>query len=123
MPFIRSTLSFVALSLPVAAITLGHVAPGQAADLSSTVQAGAAEVVDGDGLRLQGVAIRLHGIDAPERDQSCLSAGGVTWRCGEAATDRLEQMIAGTMVTCRELNRDRYNRSVARCEAGGGRPC
>lgn len=28
-------------------------------------------------------------------------------------------MIAGTMATCTELDRDRYDRSVARCEAGG----
>lgn len=28
-------------------------------------------------------------------------------------------MIAGTMVTCTELDRDRYDRSVARCEMAG----
>lgn len=119
MPFIRSTLSFVALSLSVAALTLGHAAPGQAADLPSTLQAGAAEVVDGDGLRVQGVVIRLHGIDAPEHDQTCQDAQEEIWHCGQAATDRLAQMIAGTMVTCKELDRDRYERSVARCEVAG----
>ncbi|TJZ85601.1 thermonuclease family protein [Paracoccus hibiscisoli] len=119
MPYIRLTRSFVTLSLSVAALILGHAPPGQAADLPSPLQAGAAEVVDADGLRLQGVVIRLHGIDAPEHDQTCQNAEGAIWRCGETATDRLAQMIADTMVTCRELDRDRYDRSVARCEAAG----
>lgn len=119
MPYIRLTRSFIMLSLFVAALTLAHAAPSQAADLPSTLQAGAAEVVDGDGLRVQGVVIRLHGIDAPEHDQSCQDARGAIWRCGEAATNRLAQMIADTMVTCTELDRDRYERSVARCDAGG----
>lgn len=119
MPSFRSTLSFAAVGTCVAVLTLAHGATGQAADLSGPVQTEAVEVVDGDGLRLQGVAIRLHGIDAPEHDQSCQDAGGAIWHCGKAATDRLAQMIAGTMVTCRELDRDRYDRSVARCEAAG----
>ncbi|TJZ79807.1 thermonuclease family protein [Paracoccus hibiscisoli] len=53
-------------------------------------------------------------------DQTCQDARRVTWRCGEAATDRLAQMIADTVVTCKELDRDRYERSVSRCEAAGG---
>ncbi len=120
MFYTRLTRSFVTFGLWACAITLGHAAPGQAADPSSTVRAGEAEVVDGDGLRVQGVVIRLHGIDAPEHDQSCQDARGKIWNCGQAATDRLAEMIADTMVTCRELDRDRYDRSVARCEAAGG---
>lgn len=113
----RSTLSFSAVGTCVAVLSLAHGAPGQAADLSGPIQTEAAEVVDG--LRLQGVVIRLHGIDAPEHNQSCQDARGAIWHCGEAATDRLAQMSDNTMVTCRELDRDRYDRSVARCEAAG----
>ncbi len=119
MPSFQSTLSFAAVGTCGALPTLAHGAPGQAADLSGPIQTEAAEVVDGDGLRIQGVIIRLHGIDAPEHDQTCQYARGVTWRCGKAATDRLAQMIADTTVTCTELDRDRYERSVARCEAAG----
>ncbi|MCG6113446.1 MAG: thermonuclease family protein [Paracoccus sp.] len=119
MPYFRSTLSFAAVGTCVALLTLGHAASGQAADLSGPIPAGAAEVVDGDGLRVRGVVIRLHGIDAPEHDQSCQDARGAIWHCGEIATDRLAQMIADTTVTCTELDRDRYDRSVALCEAAG----
>lgn len=119
MPYFRSTLSFAAVGTCVAVLTLAHGEPGQSAGLSNPIQSGAAEVVDGDGLRVQGVVIRLHGIDAPEHDQTCQYARGAIWRCGEAATSHLAQMIAGTMVTCTELDRDHYDRSVARCEAGG----
>ena len=47
---------------------------------------GQAWIVDGDSLRLAGRSIRLDGIDAPEWDQTCLDAGGQTWRCGRAAS-------------------------------------
>ncbi|WP_347917496.1 thermonuclease family protein [Paracoccus marcusii] len=119
MPSFRSTLSFAAVGTFVAVLTLAHGAPGQGAGLSNLIQSEAAEVLDGDGLRVRGVVIRLHGIDAPEHDQSCQDARGAIWHCGEIATDRLAQMIAGTMVTCRELDRDRYDRSVSRCDVSG----
>jgi endonuclease YncB( thermonuclease family) len=37
---------------------------------------GRASVVDGDTLEIQGVRIRLWGIDAVESSQTCLDAGG-----------------------------------------------
>lgn len=80
---------------------------------------GAPRVSDGDTLRFGPVVVRLHGIDAPESGQSCASAGGGSWACGLAATRRLEALIAGKAVTCEALDRDRYGRVVARCEASG----
>ncbi|WP_299132690.1 thermonuclease family protein [uncultured Amaricoccus sp.] len=80
---------------------------------------GPAEVVDGDGLRFGPVAVRLHGIDAPELGQKCAKPGGGKWDCGAAAADRLEQLVAGGEVRCAPLDRDGYGRVIARCEAGG----
>ncbi len=78
-----------------------------------------AEVVDGDGLTIGPVRIRLHGIDAPELGQRCAERGGGTWQCDEAAAARLDDLIGGSAVSCEPLDRDAYGRIIARCTANG----
>jgi endonuclease YncB( thermonuclease family) len=80
---------------------------------------GEAEVVDGDGLKIGPVAIRIHGIDAPELGQRCTLPGGGTWACDEAAADRLDSLVHGREVECEPLDRDAYGRIIARCVADG----
>jgi endonuclease YncB( thermonuclease family) len=46
---------------------------------------GVASVIDGDTLDIHGRRVRLHGIDAPESGQSCLSAAERKWRCGQCS--------------------------------------
>ena len=77
-------------------LVLALLAPGavSAADMIT----GHAEVVDGDGLTVGPVRIRLHGIDAPELGQRCAESGGGTWQCDEAAANRLEDLIGGRAV-------------------------
>ena len=70
-------------------------------------------VIDGDTLDLGGERIRLFGIDAPERGQSC---GPIT--CGTAATEVLADILSAGPVRCTRVNTDRYGRTVARCRAG-----
>ena len=79
---------------------------------------GAARVIDGDTLDVGGVRIRLHGIDAPESEQSC-RAGGRRWSCGREATRALAGRIGKRTVGCQERDRDRYGRSW-RCVAPPG---
>jgi endonuclease YncB( thermonuclease family) len=50
-------------------------------------------------------------VDAPERD-----AAGF-----EQATAMLSRLAQGQRITCREVDRDRYGRSVARCFLSDGR--
>jgi endonuclease YncB( thermonuclease family) len=80
---------------------------------------GFATVTDGDSLRIDGVAIRIEGIDTPELQQNC-EAKGQSYHCGEAARRELARLIDGAAVTCEVVGQDRYRRSLARCEAGGG---
>lgn len=75
---------------------------------------GAVRVVDGDSLVVEGRAIRLHGIDAPEGAQSC-TRDGRSWPCGEEATKALRDRIGSDPVTCHEQDIDRYGRIVAIC--------
>ncbi len=75
-------------------------------------------VVDGDSLKFGSVAVRLHGIDAPEANQVC-SRSGQEWRCGFEATAALAALVENHWVDCSELDKDRYGRIIAVCSTGG----
>ncbi len=90
--------------------------------LASTARAeviGQATVIDGDTLEIHGERIRLHGIDAPESSQSCEDESGDSYRCGQQASLALADKIGDQVVSCVELDRDRYGRTVGRCTAVG----
>lgn len=76
-------------------------------------------VVDGDTLRLGDRTLRLSGIDAPERGQSCTDAAGRWFDCGAAAAEALSRLVNGRSVLCRVQGRDRYGRGLGLCTAGG----
>jgi endonuclease YncB( thermonuclease family) len=66
---------------------------------------GKARVIDGDTLEIAGQRIRLHGIDAPESEQTCW-AGATEWACGREATFALAYETGMHWVTCREKGGD-----------------
>lgn len=74
-------------------------------------------VIDGDTMDVNGQRVRLWGIDAPEGKQSC-QRDGVAWLCGQDAAKALRGLVVGKEVACREVDRDRYKRSVAVCTVG-----
>jgi endonuclease YncB( thermonuclease family) len=78
---------------------------------------GRAEVIDGDSLEISGVSIRLFGVDAFEGRQTC-SRNAVAWRCGEAATRKLEDLVGSATIACEERDIDSYGRTVAACRNG-----
>lgn len=73
-------------------------------------------VVDGDTLVVEGQRVRLAAIDAPEGRQTCFT--DQEWRCGDAATSALRNMIGTDPVRCEVSGLDRYRRSVATCWSG-----
>lgn len=103
------------LSAFVAALLLGACG---AIPPEEEVGASVAAVVDGDTLLLDGLRVRLWGIDAPERDQTC-RRDGRAYRCGQAATQALREWIGRRRLVCVEIEKDQYRRSVARCAVDG----
>lgn len=80
---------------------------------------GTASVRDGDTLDMDGLRIRLFGVDAPEYAQSCARPDGTSWACGRAALDALAGKIGSRRIDCEQRDVDAYRRSVAVCRLGG----
>ncbi len=102
---------------------ISPVTPRAAGGASSTMFAGVPQVIDGDGLSIDGRSLRLHGLDAPEIGQECVGGAQAPvsgpFDCGAWARDALTQRIAGAQVTCLQMDLDRYDRPVVRCDLNG----
>ena len=79
---------------------------------------GYGKVIDGDSLVVNGKAIRLVGIDAPEGDQWCHDAKGIEYRCGVMATAWLINATSTRQVRCEWMEKDRYKRLLSKCFVG-----
>lgn len=99
------------LALIVAALQLERRRPR----LEAT---GDARIIDGDSLVVGGSEVRLKHIDAPEGRQTC-RRGGDDWRCGEEAARQLRRLAGAGPVACRGARRDKYDRLLGVCTAGG----
>jgi endonuclease YncB( thermonuclease family) len=79
---------------------------------------GKAYAWDGDDLAVEGVRIRLHGIDAFELSQLCLH-NGVPWQCGVEAKQALDALVRNHLVRCvLAQGRETHGRPVMRCYVG-----
>ena len=79
---------------------------------------GNAGVIDGDSLVLEGVEIRLRGIDAPEFNQRC-DSDNAQWPCGRKAKAELAKLVRSKSVRCRMETLDQFDRWLATCFADG----
>ena len=81
--------------------------------------AGAAVIISGDTIDVQGRRVRLYGVTAPGGDQLCVGARA-QWRCGIVARLKLEQRIGSSPVICREQGVDGHGRILGRCRVDDG---
>lgn len=79
---------------------------------------GDAVINDGDSITLKGERIRLRGIDAPEYNQTC-DKDGASYSCGRLSREALARLAKAGPVSCEGWERDRYDRLLAICTAGG----
>jgi endonuclease YncB( thermonuclease family) len=112
LPFILSAAVLVVggLYLMLFPDTQGHNGSAIAADLSGT-----ARVVDGDTIIIGDTHIRLWGIDAPERQQTCQGKKGDVYECGRDAAAVLGELTRGRRIECTPRDHDQYGRMVAVC--------
>lgn len=79
--------------------------------------AGTARAADGDTLTVDGLRIRLTGMDAPELTQIC-RRDETEWNCGASARSHLAEMLRRGDISCSLIGTDKYNRTLARCRIG-----
>lgn len=108
-------LALTALPAPVLAKG-GAFAPPPAPG-APDVLVGRARVVDGDTLDIRGVRIRLHGVDTPERGQTC-TRDRRRMDCYAAATQALEHLIGRSEILCSWVGDGGFGRVAARCWVG-----
>lgn len=115
-----SILAAIAAGLVVAARPggAGEAAAPPARGAAAAAGGGPVRVVDGDTLHIGRDRIRLYGIDAPERAQSCARRGR-SYPCGREAMLALRRLVGASRPRCAERDRDSYGRSVAVCTVAG----
>lgn len=98
-----------AYALAIGIMTTLAAIPASAEEFSGRVT----RVTDGDTFRMSGVepAIRVWGLDAPERDE----------QGGSAATGTMRSLVGGQTLTCLLRDIDRYQRLVGQCFLPDGR--
>ncbi len=81
---------------------------------------GYATAQSGDTVRLSNRTVRLEGIEAPDRSQTCAKPGGKRWDCAATAREALSRLVRGRRVSCL-LSSDTggSNPATGRCTANG----
>ena len=84
---------------------------------------GKANIIDGDTIRINSKKIRLFGIDAPEKKQTCKKpfinfnflSFQKNYNCGRIASLSLKKKIGNMPIKCISKSRDRYKRYLGVC--------
>ena len=116
----RTVLAGLGIAAVTAAVVLGGMSSslfGRVAPEPEHLRADANQVavVGGDTLRMDGRVIRLSGVEAPNRGDTC--RGGAD--CGGAATAELARLVRDRRVDCRLSGHDRLGRPYGDCIANG----
>lgn len=87
--------------------------------LTLPVTAGDPRVIDGETIIIDGLPVRLSGIDAPEADEVC-AVRGRAYPCGANAVEALAVLVRDAEIRCDGTDRPRFGRLIiATCWADG----
>ena len=87
-------------------------------DILANEISGFPKITDGDTIKILNKRIRFHGVDAPEKKQTCFK-NLEEYSCGEEATAALIKKIDKRIVLCKVQNKlDKYKRYIGVCFAG-----
>ncbi|MGH7715949.1 MAG: thermonuclease family protein [Vulcanimicrobiaceae bacterium] len=73
------------------------------------------QIVDANTLRVGGNLVRLFGVDAPDKRQTCRSASGAIYDCGLRAMDFARVLVRDKAVICTKG----YSHGTVMCYANG----
>jgi len=76
------------------------------------------KIIDGDTIKIDGLNIRLAGIDALEKKQIC-NYNSRKVECGAESTRELISIISARKVSCMYTKLDRYSRILGTCFVDG----
>ena len=114
MPRLAAALALIVLALAIGPLPQGAEGAQTGARLSGPVT-----VIDGDTIEVAGTRMRLHGINSPERAETCRDRDGSPWRCGEWAALEMRALAEGRRADCTDLGERTHGRVVARCSLDG----
>lgn len=120
--------------LPITAAVTGLTAPATSSNSTRSAQRqqpaspkvapntntlrGRAKALTGDTLSIANRIFQLADIEAPERDQTCKTANGRKWRCGEAARSALVRLVGRNTITCTIDNIEANGIATGHCTKG-----
>ncbi len=97
----------------------GQAGKGKVAGTPNEMIKGKAVVAEGDLLTINGTAIRLMGIDAPDPGQKCKNRYGHELDCFKVATAVLANLVKDEEVTCTVAEKDRTGEMKGECRVRG----
>ncbi len=82
------------------------------------ITSGRASVVTGSVLLINGIYVKLLGVDAPNIEQTCSNSRGQAYRCGKNAVTWLQDWLGGQTVDCYILGNIVRHRATGICFLG-----
>ncbi len=76
---------------------------------------GNATVIDGDTIEIRNIRVRLFGIDAPEKRQTCQTTKNKSYPCGQRSKNYLRRLIGNRTVRCDDLGQAKFGRRWGQC--------
>lgn len=114
-----------ALALALLAAAAGPAAAqntgggGRSHNIPNFKIAGQATAIEGDMLMVDGKAVRLMGIDAPDPGQRCKNKYGSEYDCFAISTAVLRNLVENDDVECVVADKDRHGMNQGECKVRG----